>query len=81
MVCTGHVLTFVADGTEVEVLRRRGVHARPDGRVVVGFGTDRGYAVDDFFADAATAGLRLDAAFPTWDLRPFEPTSEFLVAS
>lgn len=80
VVCAGNVLTFVAAGTEADVLRRLGAHTRPDGRVVVGFGTDRGYAVDAFFADAAAADLRLDATFATWDLRPFGPTSGFLVA-
>ena len=80
VLCAGNVLTFVADGTEVEVLRRLGAHTRSDGRVVVGFGTDRGYAVDDFLADAATAGLRIDATFATWDLRPFGPSAGFLVA-
>lgn len=79
-VCAGNVLTFVAPGTEVEVLRRLAGHLAPTGRVVVGFGAGRGYAFDAFFADAETAGLRRDAAFATWDLRPFEATSDFLVA-
>ena len=80
IVCAGNVLTFVAPGTEVEVLRRMGAHLRDGGRAVIGFGAGRGYAFDAFFADVATAGLRLDVALSTWDLRPWSDGSDFLVA-
>ena len=80
VVCAGNVLTFLADGTEVEVLRRLGAHLRPGGRVVAGFGAGHGYPFDAFFADVEAAGLALDVALSTWDLRPFAPTSDFLVA-
>ena len=80
VVCAGNVMTFLADGTHEEVLRRLGRHLAPGGRVVVGFGAGRGYAFDTFFADAGAAGLRLDLALATWDLRPFGPGSDFLVA-
>jgi len=80
VVCAGNVMTFLAPGTEVEVLRRMGAHTRDEGRVVVGFGAGRGYAFEAFFADVDVAGLRLDAVFSTWDLRPFGPRAEFLVA-
>jgi len=80
VVCAGNVLTFLAPGTEVEVLRRLGAHLAPGGRVVAGFGAGRGYAFDAFRADAGAAGLRLDVALSTWDLRPFDDASDFLVA-
>jgi SAM-dependent methyltransferase len=80
VVCAGNVLTFLAPGTEVEVLRRMAAHLAPGGRLVTGFGAGRGYEFDAFFADAATAGLTLDLALSTWDLRPFAPGSDFLVA-
>ncbi|QTE29567.1 class I SAM-dependent methyltransferase [Pengzhenrongella sicca] len=79
-VVAGNVLTFLAPGSEVEVLRRLGVHVGATGRVVVGFGAGRGYEFPVFFADVAAAGLVVDATFSTWDLRPFAPTSDFLVA-
>ena len=80
-VCAGNVITFVAPGTEVEILRRLGAHLRPDGRVVIGFGGGRGYAYDDFFRDVEAAGLLADSAFSTWSLRPFDAkSSDFLVA-
>jgi len=80
VVCAGNVLTFLAPGTEVEVLRRMGAHLAPGGRVVVGFGAGRGYAFDAFFADVGAAGMRVDVALSTWDLRPFGEGSDFLVA-
>jgi hypothetical protein len=53
-------------------------HLAPDGRIVVGFGTARGYPAADFEADAATAGLRVQHRFGGWDLTPV--SGEFLVA-
>ena len=70
----------VAPSTRVEILRRLGAHLRPEGRLAVGFGAERGYAFDEFLADAATAGLRPELLLSTWDLRPFTPESDFLVA-
>ncbi|MGI5239192.1 class I SAM-dependent methyltransferase [Dactylosporangium sp. CA-139066] len=78
--CAGNVMTFVAPSTRVEVLRRLAAHTAEHGRVVVGFGAGRGYEFDEFLADAATAGLRPDVLLSTWDLRPFAPSSDFLVA-
>jgi 2-polyprenyl-3-methyl-5-hydroxy-6-metoxy-1,4-benzoquinol methylase len=80
VLCAGNVLTFVAEGTEAEVLRRFRVHLAPGGRAVVGFGAAHGYAYDRFFADVAASGLVVDLTLATWDLRPFAPTSDFLVA-
>ncbi|KZM33695.1 magnesium-protoporphyrin O-methyltransferase [Oerskovia enterophila] len=80
IVCAGNVVTFLAPGTEVEVLRRFRAHLAPGGRAVVGFGAGRGYAFDAFFADAAEAGLEVQLTLSTWDLRPFTEGGDFLVA-
>ncbi|MFF2833681.1 class I SAM-dependent methyltransferase [Cellulosimicrobium cellulans] len=80
IVCAGNVVTFLAPGTEVEVLRRFRAHLAPGGRAVVGFGTGRGYAPERFLADAEEGGLHLDLALATWDLRPWTPDADFLVA-
>ena len=80
VVCAGNVMTFLAPRTEVEVLRRFAAHLAPGGRAVVGFGAGRGYAFETFFADVAAAGLCVEAKFSTWDLRPFDGGSDFLVA-
>ncbi|WP_433060656.1 class I SAM-dependent methyltransferase [Dactylosporangium sp. CS-033363] len=80
VVCAGNVIAFVAPSTRVEILRRFKAHLGEGGRVVVGFGSGRGYAFDDFLADAAAAGLSRDVLLSTWDLRPYTPESDFLVA-
>src|SRR5689334_19653015 len=80
VVSAGNVMTFVAPSTRVEILRRCGRHLGDGGRLVVGFGAGRGYAFDDFLADAAAAGLASDLLLATWDLRPFGPDADFLVA-
>ena len=76
-VCAGNVLTFLAASERRPALARLAAHLAAEGRLVVGFGLDRGYAVEDFAADAEQAGLRLSARFSTWDLRP--ASEDFLV--
>ena len=80
IVCAGNVMTFVAPGTRAEILRRFAGHLTGAGRVVIGFGAGRGYGTEDFLADAAGAGLTPDLLLSTWDLRPFAPGADFLVA-
>jgi 2-polyprenyl-3-methyl-5-hydroxy-6-metoxy-1,4-benzoquinol methylase len=79
-VLAGNVMTFLAEGTETQVLARVAAHVRPDGAVVVGFGLDRGYPLDAFDEHVVAAGLRLDQRLGTWDLRPFTATSDFAVS-
>lgn len=79
-VCAGNVMAFLDPATRCEVLQRLGAHLRPSGRVVVGFGANRGYEFADFFDDARAGGLALDATYSTWDLRPFTSESGWLVA-
>ncbi|MCG2624878.1 class I SAM-dependent methyltransferase [Arthrobacter sp. I2-34] len=80
IVSAGNVLTFLAPGTERAVLAGLAAHLRPDGRLVTGFGADRGYDFGTFLADAAAAGLAVDLKLATWDLRPFHAGADFLVA-
>lgn len=80
IVCAGNVMTFLHPATRVAVLSRFAAHLAPNGRAVIGFGAGRGYSFDAYAADAARAGLRIDARFATWDLRPFTGTSEFMVS-
>ena len=76
-VCAGNVLTFLAGTERRPALAALATHLAPQGRLVVGFGLDRGYALEDFTADAAAAGLVLAQRFSTWDLRP--AADDFLV--
>lgn len=80
IVCAGNVMAFVAPSTRQGILRRFRAHLADHGRVVVGFGAGRGYDHDEFLADAGAAGLRPDLLLNTWDLRPYTPGSDFLVA-
>ncbi|MEV0355521.1 class I SAM-dependent methyltransferase [Nocardia sp. NPDC050697] len=80
VVCAGNVLTFVAPPTRTAVLAGFAARLAPGGRAVVGFGAGRDYAFDDFLADAAASGPSPDLLLSTWDLRPFGPDSDFLVA-
>lgn len=73
----GNVLTFLAGAERRPALAALAAHLAPGGRLVVGFGLDRGYALADFTADADAAGLVLAQRFSTWDLRP--AADDFLV--
>src|SRR5690606_16667195 len=78
-VMAGNVMTFLAEGTESEVLRRVAAHVRADSAVVVGFGMGRGYSPAAFDDDIASAGLHVEQRFGTWDLRPLTDDSDFMV--
>jgi SAM-dependent methyltransferase len=78
-VVAGNVLAFVAPGTEAAVLRSIATHLVPDGLAVVGFGTDRGYALAVFDEDVRTAGFVVEHRFATWDLRPWREDADFAV--
>ncbi len=80
IVCAGNVMTFLASSTRVEVLRRLRGHVHAEGRVVIGFGADRGYEFSAFLTDAREVGLEPELLLSTWDLRPWSEHSEFLVA-
>ncbi len=80
IVCAGNVVTFLAPSTRSAVLTGFARHLAPRGRVVIGFGADRGYEFAEFLADAESAGLTVDLLLSTWDLRPFTADSDFLVA-
>ena len=80
VVSAGNVMAFLAPSTRGAVLRRLRAHVAADGRAAIGFGAGRGYEFDEFLADAAAAGWAPDLLLSTWDLRPFTPDADFLVA-
>lgn len=80
IVCAGNVLTFLAPSTRIAVLEGFARHLAPAGRLITGFGTERGYEFADFLDDTEKAGLTTDLLLSTWDLRPFRDDSDFLVA-
>jgi SAM-dependent methyltransferase len=78
VVCVGNVIMFVAEGTEVAVLRRLRDLLAPGGRILVGFHlqggpeTARKVAPEEFASEIAAAGLRIDQRFGGYDLRPVD---------
>lgn len=80
IVSAGNVMAFLAPSTRGAVLTRLRAHVAPGGRAAIGFGAGRGYDFDEFLADAGAAGWAPDLLLSTWDLRPFTPASDFLVA-
>ena len=76
-VSAGNVLTFLAGAERRPALAALASHLAPQGRLVVGFCLDRGYALEDFTADAEVEGLVLVQRFSSWDLRP--ASDDFLV--
>ena len=79
-VCAGNVMAFLAPGTESQALAGIARHLVPDGVLVVGFGTDRGYELSSFDAHVEAAGFELEQRFTTWDLRPWREDSGFAVS-
>jgi SAM-dependent methyltransferase len=78
-VVAGHVMPFLAPGTEPIVLSRLAAQLRDDGLLVVGFGVDRGYPLTEFDAHTQAVGLELEHRFATWDLRPWRHDAAFAV--
>lgn len=80
IVCAGNVMTFLAAGTHRTVLEGFRDHLTPEGRAVVGFGTNRGYDPQQFLYDAESAGFTTIQRFTTWEMHPYRRDSDFLVA-
>lgn len=80
IVCPGNVITFVAEGTEPEVLAAMARVLAPGGRVVFGFHIDRTVSVDDLDRWAARLDWSLEFRFGTWELDPFTTESDWAVS-
>ncbi len=76
VVCVGNVIKFLSEDTEVAVLTRLRELLAPGGRILVGFHlaggpeTARRLTPEQFVAEAAAAGLKVDHRFGGYDLRP-----------
>ncbi|WP_375002070.1 class I SAM-dependent methyltransferase [Aeromicrobium sp. CTD01-1L150] len=79
VVSAGNVMVFLAPGSEDDVVRRLAEHLAPDGVLVLGFRTDRHVQVVDVEASARGASLVAEQRFSTWDLRPWQDDSDFVV--
>lgn len=80
IICAGNVVSFVDRRDRALVLTHFAEALSEKGRVVIGYGANRGWDFDDFVAMATQCGLTLDARYSTWDLRPFDGDADFMVA-
>jgi SAM-dependent methyltransferase len=80
IVCAGNVMGFLDPATRRTVLANLRAALRAGGRIVAGFGSGGEYPFADFFDDVERVGLVTELRLSTWDLRPFDAGSEFLVA-
>lgn len=83
IVSAGNVLAFIPDPAHRAALGVLKDRLAPGGRLVVGFGLDRGRDHIAFSEDAAAVGLRITQEYSSWDLRPrtdSAPDAGFLVA-
>lgn len=80
IVSAGNVIAFVRPEGRRAAIARMADHLAADGRLVIGFGAGRGYGFDTFLDDVEAAGLGPDHLASTWDLRPFDDDSDFMVA-
>jgi SAM-dependent methyltransferase len=86
VVCVGNVMILLAPATERAVLANLAALLKPEGRLLVGFAlsdapakTSRSYPVDEFVADCAAAGLEVESRCASYDLRPFDDRSAYVV--
>ncbi|MEJ5927321.1 class I SAM-dependent methyltransferase [Corynebacterium sp. H128] len=80
IVSAGNVMTFLAVSERQAALAALGKQLSAEGRLVIGFGTNRGYHYRQFLTDCAAAGLKENLLLGTWDIQPFTPQSDFIVA-
>lgn len=80
IVSAGNVVPFIRAEGRRSAIAAMARHTSPTGRLVIGFGAGRGYPFDSFLVDTRSAGLEVDHLASTWDLRPFDDDSDFLVA-
>jgi SAM-dependent methyltransferase len=81
VVMAGNVMIFLGPGTEATVVANMARHLAPGGRLVAGFQLQPGRLnVATYDALAATAGLRLEERWATWDREPWTPGGSYAVS-
>ncbi|ALC05821.1 SAM-dependent methyltransferase [Corynebacterium deserti GIMN1.010] len=80
IVSAGNVMGFLAENGRRPALENLHRVLSPQGRAVIGFGAGRGWAFGEFIEMAESVGFELENAYESWELKPFTPHSDFLVA-
>ncbi|APT84723.1 class I SAM-dependent methyltransferase [Corynebacterium aquilae] len=80
IVSAGNVVAFLEEDGRLPALKALARVLDRNGRLVIGFGSGRGYTFEEFLADAHSAGLREQNRYSSWDLQPFSEDSTFLVS-
>lgn len=80
IVSAGNVIPFIRPEGRRSAIAHLARYTAADGRLVIGFGAGRGYGFDTFLDDTDAAGLEVHHLASTWDLRPFDEGSDFIVA-
>lgn len=80
VVLAGNVMVYLTPGSEREALSTLTALLKPGGRLVTGFATGREYTVDQQDVDAAAVGLLRQHRFGTWQLAPYDATSDWSVS-
>lgn len=79
VVSAGNVLTFVDPAARGVVAQNLARALVPGGRILTGFGAERGYGFAEHLADLERAGIVVEGRFATWELRPFAEDATFQV--
>ncbi|PVG84634.1 class I SAM-dependent methyltransferase [Nocardioides gansuensis] len=83
VVVVGNVMIYLGEGTERTVLARLRELLAPGGRILAGFhltavkNGSRSYPAEEFVADCAAAGLRVEHRFGSYELH--QPNDEYAV--
>lgn len=76
----GNVMDFIPAEHRGAALARIAAHLRPDGFMLLGCRTVRGFTPAELDSLLPGAGLRLEQRFGTWDLRPWDPEATYFVS-
>lgn len=77
IISAGNVMGFLAGAERAASLRGIFAHLAPEGRAVIGFGSNWGWEFGDFVDESYAAGLELQSRYSTWELHP--PNDDFFV--
>ncbi len=80
VVMAGNVPLFTPEGTQEALVAGCARHLGPGGRLVAGFQLGRGYSLEQYDADCASAGLEPAGRWATWDGSPYGRGAQYAVS-